>query len=189
MLGDMGHTFFYLLAEVALLVLHPILQRLGTDLGQMGSAVFGFRWLPLSAALCAFYCGALCNECFGLPFLIGGTGSIERNSEVDGNQIVNWTREAFIARKFGMDPVWVFKDNELIFLNNFNEGRGCHRYVPDDLRDVLAIDQAYPPQGLARDLRRMAARDALPNPLHRLFGGHHHYQVVSSFPGKSELSA
>jgi V-type H+-transporting ATPase subunit a len=119
MFGDMGHALFYLIAAVALLILDPVVKRMNVDLGEMGGAVFGFKWLLLFAALCAFYCGALYNEAFGLPLSIGGTAYTENVYETSAGVVRNWSRNAYDVRGFGMDPVWMFKDNELIFLNSF----------------------------------------------------------------------
>jgi V-type H+-transporting ATPase subunit a len=115
MFGDIGHAFFYLLAAFALLSLHKMVVAKNIDLGEMGESVFGFKWLVLFAACCAFYCGLIYNECFGLPITAFRSAWVP-NSTAPGH----WMREdANYVYPFGIDPEWLFKDNELIFLNSF----------------------------------------------------------------------
>ncbi|OHT02264.1 vacuolar proton translocating ATPase [Tritrichomonas foetus] len=117
MFGDIGHSIFYILAAIALLILDPIVKKKNIDLGEIGGSVFGFKWLLFFASICALYCGFIYNECFGLPFTM-----FKSNWVVDVNEstttLLKWKQEGEIY-KFGIDSAWYFKDNELIFLNSY----------------------------------------------------------------------
>lgn len=117
MFGDMGHAFFYLLASFAVLALDPIMKRKRIDLGEIGNSLFGFKWLLFFASLCAFYCGFIYNECFGLPIDFFGSHYRVDPSTLNGTNIYKKTGPSIYP--FGMDPVWFFKDNELIFMNSY----------------------------------------------------------------------
>lgn len=119
MFGDIGHSIFYILAAIALLVIDPIRKKKRWNLGDIGGSIFGFKWLLFFCAICAFYCGFIYNECFGLPF-----STFQSNWELD----VNASTSTFQKWKqkndnkiypFGIDHQWYFKDNELIFMNSY----------------------------------------------------------------------
>ena len=110
MFGDIGHSFFYLLMAIALIVAYPKLK----GGGELFQTVLGFRYFLLVMALCGIYNGFLYNECFGLPIDIFGSHYAEH--EVNGTHV--WLRTDNGTYPFGLDPVWIFKDNELIFTNS-----------------------------------------------------------------------
>lgn len=117
MFGDIGHSIFYIIAAIALLVLDPIAKKKHWDLGDMGGSVFKFKWLLFFAAICSLYCGFIYNECFGLPISIFHPGWVYKG---EYNNLQQWTRrEDFYTYPFGIDFTWYFKDNELIFLNSY----------------------------------------------------------------------
>lgn len=119
MFGDIGHSIFYILAAIALLVIDPIRKKKRWNLGDIGGSIFGFKWLLFFCAICAFYCGFIYNECFGLPFStwssnwefdnVTSTSSLQRWKQKDDGKIY----------PFGIDYQWYFKDNELIFMNSY----------------------------------------------------------------------
>ncbi|OHT03376.1 vacuolar ATPase transmembrane subunit [Tritrichomonas foetus] len=117
MFGDVGHAIFYVLIAIAILLLDPIVKKKGIDLGEIGGSVFGFKWLVVFAAICSLYCGFIYNECFGLPF-----STFKSNWVVDENlttdSLVKYKQEGTVY-PFGIDYMWYFKDNELIFLNSY----------------------------------------------------------------------
>lgn len=117
MFGDIGHSIFYILAAIALLVVDPIAKKKDWDLGEMGSSIFKFKWLLFFAAICSLYCGFIYNECFGLPISIFHPGWVYAG---ETNNLQRWTRRSdFYTYPFGIDFTWYFKDNELIFLNSY----------------------------------------------------------------------
>lgn len=119
MFGDIGHSIFYILAAIALLILDPIRKKKRWNLGDIGGSVFGFKWLLFFCAICAFYCGFIYNECFGLPF-----STFDSNWEPDVNRstptLQKWKQKSDNKiYPFGIDYTWYFKDNELIFMNSY----------------------------------------------------------------------
>ncbi|OHT13595.1 vacuolar ATPase transmembrane subunit [Tritrichomonas foetus] len=119
MFGDMGHALFYILIAFAVLALDPIMKRLRIDLGEIGNAIFGFKWLLLFASLCAFYCGMIYNEAFGLPINMFGSHYQVNETRSHNATIEYYDKTDPSIYPFGMDPVWFFKDNELIFMNSY----------------------------------------------------------------------
>lgn len=117
MFGDIGHSIFYILASITLLVLAPIAKKKRWDFGDIGNSVFNFKWFLFFCSICAFYCGFIYNECFGLPF-----STFSSNWEI-GTQtdvLTTWKqKEDTKIYPFGIDYIWYFKDNELIFLNSY----------------------------------------------------------------------
>jgi V-type H+-transporting ATPase subunit a len=114
MFGDIGHAFFYVLAALALLVGSHIVKKKKIDLGDMGETIFSMKWLLVLASICALYCGFIYNECFGLPIYMAKSAWTP-----DGENPGKWKKEEGYVYRFGMDPGWFFKDNELIFLNSY----------------------------------------------------------------------
>ena len=116
MFGDIGHSIFYIIAAIALLVLDPVVKRKGIDLGEIGGSLFGFKYLVLFAAICSLYCGLIYNECFGLPI-----SSFQSNWQPinDPNSTTARWNQTGNVYPFGIDYEWYFKDNELIFLNSY----------------------------------------------------------------------
>ena len=118
MFGDMGHAFFYILIALAMFFMDNQQKRSGKPITEMGTMIRRFKWLVLFLSICAFYCGMLYNECFGVP--INFFGSSYRPLETPVNAgTKHWERIGNRTYPFGIDPVWPFKDNELIFLNSF----------------------------------------------------------------------
>jgi len=116
MFGDMGHAIFYLLITLAIFVMEPIKRRQGR-VESMWETVFKFKWLLFFASICSFYCGFIYDDCFGLPIYFFKSRWI-KNSTTIGNLNV-WDRDGYKVYPFGIDPEWMNKDNELIFLNSF----------------------------------------------------------------------
>ena len=118
MFGDMGHAFFYILAAILVLALDPILKQKQIDLGEIGNAIFGFKWLLFFASICAFFCGFIYDEAFGLPInMFGSHYEIDVNASSSTTQ--HYAKTDAGCYPFGIDPVWFFKDNELIFMNSY----------------------------------------------------------------------
>ena len=117
MFGDIGHAIFYLLITAVLFYIDHKQKKSHQPLSEMGGMIKKFKWLLLFLSVCAFYCGLLYNECFGVPIDFFGTKYptyiTEGTTEVYQRDPPNATYP------FGIDPVWVFKTNELIFLNSF----------------------------------------------------------------------
>ena len=119
MFGDIGHSIFYILAAIALLFLDPIAKRQRWNLGEMGGQIFKFKWLLFFAAFCSLYCGLIYDECFGLPISFFSSGWYF-SEEASSDTVMRWEqRDDGFVYPFGIDYVWYFKDNELIFLNSY----------------------------------------------------------------------
>jgi V-type H+-transporting ATPase subunit a len=118
MFGDMGHALFYFLISIACFVIVPYCRKRGNNLFGMLDMVDNFKWFLLFASICAFYCGFLYNETFGLPINLFGTHWVkdESKSTPTTNRYMKKDNGVY---PFGIDPTWLFKDNELIFLNSF----------------------------------------------------------------------
>lgn len=114
MFGDIGHAFFYLLAAFAMLAMHSLAKK--KKIGMvMDDSMFAFKWLLFFAALSALYCGLIYNECFGLPIYMTSSSWVTDNENPG-----KWKRkDGYPVYPFGIDPEWLFKDNELIFLNSY----------------------------------------------------------------------
>jgi V-type H+-transporting ATPase subunit a len=115
MFGDIGHSFIYLLAAMALIVLYPKLSR-GAAGNEMVGSVLSFRYFLLFMSLCGIYCGFVYNEVFGLPMnLFGSSWECAVPHEEPCHL---WNKTVAKVYPFGLDPIWMFKDNELIFTNS-----------------------------------------------------------------------
>lgn len=114
MFGDVGHAFIYLLVALAIIILTPKLRKL--NMGDMFDSVISFRWFILFMAICGMYCGFVYNEFFGLP--IDFFGSSYYKLPVTNPTIDKWAKKEGKVYPFGVDPIWMFKDNELTFLNS-----------------------------------------------------------------------
>ncbi|KAH0792154.1 V-type ATPase subunit family protein [Histomonas meleagridis] len=112
MFGDVGHSLFFLLAGIALIYLYPKLKGTGEELFEQ---LLGFRYFIVIMAICGMYCGLLYNEFFGLPVDFFGSRYVpdETNSSTQ-----TWHQKGKDIYPFGVDPIWLFKDNELVFLNS-----------------------------------------------------------------------
>jgi len=114
MFGDMGHSIFYLLVTLVIFLLEPIKRKQGR-VDSTFESVFKFKWLLFFASVCSFYCGFIYNECFGLPIyffkshwqLANVTGNLNKYNSTGG------------VYPFGIDPEWMNKDNELVFMNSY----------------------------------------------------------------------
>ncbi|EAX97446.1 V-type ATPase 116kDa subunit family protein [Trichomonas vaginalis G3] len=111
MFGDMGHSLLYLIIAISLLLISPKLRAAG---GETNDMILNFRWFLFFMSICAFYCGFVYNECFGLPIDFFGSSYVEGTKE--GKKV--WTQKPNKVYPFGVDPVWMFKDNELTFTNS-----------------------------------------------------------------------
>ena len=115
MFGDIGHSFIYLLVAIAIFKLYPKLKKaIQNDLFQ---ALLSFRYFILFMAICGIYCGFVYNECFGLPLNLFGSHYKEDPRSLEESTL-NYTKTDDAIYPFGVDPVWMFKDNELTFLNS-----------------------------------------------------------------------
>jgi V-type H+-transporting ATPase subunit a len=110
MFGDVGHAFIYLIAAVAMIVLAP---RVLPGAADMVRTIFGFRYFLLLMAVCGMYNGIIYNEWFGLPINIFGSRWTQNEAD-----LTTWDQIEGNAYPIGVDPVWMFKDNELIFTNS-----------------------------------------------------------------------
>ena len=113
MFGDLGHSFIYLLAGIALICLYPKLKNTKEE---MFGQLLGFRYFIVIMAICGMYCGLIYNEVFGLPMNLFGSHYKEVKSNTTSSSV--WVKSDPGVYAFGLDPVWVFKDNELIFVNS-----------------------------------------------------------------------
>ena len=113
MFGDFGHSFFYLLAAIALIALYPKMKKGG---GEIMESILSFRYFLLVMALCGIYNGLLYNECFGLPIDMFGSHYVKSPNGTE--PATKWDKKDAGIYPFGLDPVWIFKDNELIFTNS-----------------------------------------------------------------------
>ena len=69
-------------------------------------------------SICGIFCGVVYNEYFGLPVDFFNT-RYHRTEIINNNETrYIWEKNSKAVYPFGVDPVWVFKDNELIFLNS-----------------------------------------------------------------------
>jgi V-type H+-transporting ATPase subunit a len=107
MFGDVGHSFIFLLVALAMIVLH---KKLSGNVGDMAQSILAFRYFLLLMAICGMYNGFVYNEFFGLPVDFFRSRWVEAGSQ--------WNRTDGTVYPFGLDPVWMFKDNELIFTNS-----------------------------------------------------------------------
>lgn len=118
MFGDIGHSIFYILAAISLLILDPLAKKNNWNLGEMGGSIFKFKWLLFFASFCSLYTGFLYNETFGLAIdFFGSHYEIDNATSTDGMKY--WKKTGRSVYAFGIDPVWAYKDNELIFTNSF----------------------------------------------------------------------
>ena len=118
MFGDMGHSIFYLLATLCCFIAVKKAKQSGSNLGGMLDMIDRFKWFLLFASISAFYCGFMYNETFGLPIdFFGSHYTIDEAETTSTTTVYKKTDKAIYP--FGIDPVWFFKDNELIFLNSF----------------------------------------------------------------------
>jgi V-type H+-transporting ATPase subunit a len=108
MFGDVGHSFIYLLTAIAMCVITPKMQ----NAPDMVRTILGFRYFLMLMALCGMYNGFIYNEWFGLPIDIFGSHWSQTGNETQ------WTKTDQSVYIIGLDPVWMFKDNELIFTNS-----------------------------------------------------------------------
>ena len=107
MFGDLGHSFIYLLISFALIGAYKKLK----GGGEMLDTLLGFRYFLLVMSICGLYNGLLYNECFGLPIDIFGS-----HYRYAGDGV--WKKTDPAIYPVGLDPVWIFKDNELIYTNS-----------------------------------------------------------------------
>lgn len=117
MFGDIGHSFFYILLTIVMFAIGPITRKNGGDLGEIGVMIDRMKWLLFFASLSSLYCGFIYNECFGIPINIFGTHyQIDHNSSHTSSYVYKKTDNSIYP--FGVDPTWLFKENELIFTNS-----------------------------------------------------------------------
>jgi V-type H+-transporting ATPase subunit a len=76
----------------------------------MVATLLGFRYFLLLMALCGISNDLIYNESFGLPVNL-----FDSRWTSDGT---SWKRTGDSVYPVGFDPVWMFKDNELIFTNS-----------------------------------------------------------------------
>ena len=114
MFGDVGHAIFYIIASIAILIIGA--KKDTSQMSDMGGSVFKLKWLLFFAAICSLYCGFIYNECFGLPFSFFSS-SYNKYEISNGNFV--WKLDKRNTYPFGIDSTWLFKDNELIFLNSY----------------------------------------------------------------------
>jgi V-type H+-transporting ATPase subunit a len=107
MFVDVGHSFFFLFLVLAMIVLH---KKLSGMLRDMEESILGFRYFLLLMAICGMSNGFIYNEFFGLPVDFFRSRWVAAGSQ--------WNRTDTTVYPFGLDPVWMLKDNELIFTNS-----------------------------------------------------------------------
>lgn len=108
MFGDIGHSLIFLAMALGLIVMAPRLKQAG---GEMIETVLGYRYFFLSLALAGVYNGFVYNECFGIPIDLFGSCYKEVGHG-------DYEKTGAGIYPFGLDPVWMFKDNELIYTNS-----------------------------------------------------------------------
>ena len=119
MFGDIGHSIFYILATIALFVVTSRAKKAGNNmsglLGMIG-LLNQAKWFLLFASLSALYCGLIYNECFGLPIFLFGESRFDcENLSSNGSCSFKSSSNVY---PFGVDPNWLFSDNELLYLNS-----------------------------------------------------------------------
>jgi len=118
MFGDIGHGFLFLLTSLAMLWIYPKIKD--QKINEMLVMLFSGRYLIVLMSFFAIYCGALYNECFGLPTAIFSTnwsfGTLT-NETISSSTYATRT-DANYAYPFGVDYYWKVSANELFFYNS-----------------------------------------------------------------------
>lgn len=109
MFGDIGHSLVFLVGALGLVFVTPVLRKKGVS--ETMDTILGARWFLLLLAICGIYNGFVYNEVFGIPIDVFG-GKYESL----GNG--TYVKKDASVYAFGVDPVWMFKDNELIYSNS-----------------------------------------------------------------------
>lgn len=113
MFGDVGHSFIYLLVALAIIF---GANKIKKSMGDTGEMILAFRWFLLFMAVCGIYCGFIYNEWFGIP--IDFFGSKYTPATPEGSNTEFWEKAKGAVYPIGVDPIWMFKDNELTFSNS-----------------------------------------------------------------------
>lgn len=118
MFGDIGHGAFVALIGLYLVWYEKRLEKQMSS-NEIGSTVFGGRYIILLMGLFAVFVGFMYNDIFSLPVYLGESGW-----DIEINHGKNKTDDSFVsnfkfAYAFGIDPAWRLAENSLLFLNSY----------------------------------------------------------------------
>ncbi|XP_075971868.1 V-type proton ATPase 116 kDa subunit a1-like [Anticarsia gemmatalis] len=123
MFGDVGHGILMTIFAAILVIFEKKFSQTKTD-NEIWNIFFGGRYIILLMGIFSMYTGLIYNDMFSKSLNI--FGSSWQNVYSD-NMLPNHTmleldpKTAYsqIPYPFGMDPVWQFASNNIIFLNSF----------------------------------------------------------------------
>ncbi|TMW39343.1 hypothetical protein DOY81_015577, partial [Sarcophaga bullata] len=122
MFGDMGHGFILFLFGAWMVIWENSLARKVN--GEISRIFFGGRYIIMLMGLFAMYTGFMYNDCFSKSFNVFGTHWRVRYNRTTvltnptGLQL-NPSTAAYDVYPIGMDPIWQFASNKIIFLNTY----------------------------------------------------------------------
>ena len=122
MFGDMGHGFILFLFGAWMVIWEKSLARKVN--GEIARIFFGGRYIIMLMGLFAIYTGFMYNDCFSKSFNVFGTHWRVRYNRTTvltnptGLQL-NPSTAAYDVYPMGMDPIWQFASNKIIFLNTY----------------------------------------------------------------------
>ncbi|XP_065882677.1 V-type proton ATPase 116 kDa subunit a 1-like isoform X2 [Dysidea avara] len=132
MFGDAGHGLIMMLTAVFMIWRERQLKYF-KDFGEMFDMIFNGRYLILMMGIFSIYTGLIYNDVFSKSInLFGSQWDVSYNHtitapkiiffEISGNVPTTVLPAEAMQRKnpypFGVDPIWQFSDNKLVFLNS-----------------------------------------------------------------------
>eukprot|EP01156_Anaeramoeba_ignava_P017883 Anaeramoba_ignava/a90244_122.p1 GENE.a90244_122~~a90244_122.p1 ORF type:complete len:867 (+),score=272.03 a90244_122:20-2620(+) len=112
MFGDLGHGFILTLTGLILVMFERKLLRLG--LTDISLTLFEGRYIMLMMGIFSMYTGFLYNETFSIPIDFFGT-CWEKNATGGDHYLLKYNDCVYPV---GVDPQWVHKKNELLYVNS-----------------------------------------------------------------------
>ncbi|XP_075147508.1 V-type proton ATPase 116 kDa subunit a1-like isoform X5 [Haematobia irritans] len=122
MFGDMGHGFILFLFGLWMVIAEKSLGR--KKGGEIWNIFFSGRYIILLMGIFAIYTGFHYNDCFSKSFNVFGTAwRVRYNRTTVLTNAAGLTLDPRYATDgvyaMGMDPIWQFADNKIIFLNTY----------------------------------------------------------------------
>ncbi|CAH0693409.1 unnamed protein product [Chilo suppressalis] len=123
MFGDVGHGLIMTIFSAILVIYEKKFMKLKSD-NEIWNIFFGGRYIILLMGIFSIYTGLIYNDVFSKSLNIFGSSwknlydneTLSRFGLLDLDPAEAYTQTPY---PFGLDPVWQFASNNIIFLNSF----------------------------------------------------------------------
>lgn len=115
MFGDVGHGFINSICSMLLIIFEKKLSKIHND---MFSLIFAGRYVIFLMSIFSIIVGLIYNDFFSIGFNCFKTKYVYFADTANG-AVGAYTPTTDTTYNFGMDPIWHWSTNSMVFVNSF----------------------------------------------------------------------